>query len=718
MRNEFIFILIFLTAICLIAPIAAEDNNTQAIDDIGVSFNDTVYKEDLGYIDVELPQNVSGNLKATINDVEFYNENVSSSVKVPITIPQKAIPLIVPNKDTDHTTYHINLLFNNTLLKSNHTLKVMKVPSNYTLRGFPSEILKDNPEGYVSLYFPESANGEIKIFIDGKYAFNLTASHYTFLNATKFNSLALGNHNVTVMYSGDSYYRKFNRTFNFSVVDMTIHIPSNIVLDHDDCITAKTLDNRDGTVTVYVDNQMVFKDKLDKRGEFLHSLFDDVTCGEHIIEVQYNAGNFTKSKRVISNVSYYVDIMNDQKFRYGEQNYIIIIVLEDFNKSLINISIDGVRYTDFEIDNSGWIELDISKLEMGDHVLKFDFSGDRKYTSWSAESNFTIEYRILLPYTDYLEPNVGVYLALPHSAKGNLEVYVDSKLYKSVKLDEGIGFVDIDDLVPNKYNISARYAGDDINVTEVSEMVDYYPKFIDPGDVYCGEDKSIVIKTSKKAIGKAIFSIGNKNITVPLKDGKASLSLKNLKVGYYEDVTVSYIGGNGFNATFLTDIEISPSVKLTSIKITGTKAKMKVLINSKVAKSTYVKFKVDKKTKKIKTDKNGFAAFKLNPGKHTVTAYYKNAIVKKTINVPSLVLNSVKVKKSAKKVVLTVKLTKKLKNKVIKFKFNGKTLKVKTNAKGIAKATFKTSNLKAGKKLTYSATYLKDTVKKTVKVSK
>ena len=75
-KSKIILISIFILAICLISPISASGNGTQTADDIEVSFNDTVYEKDLGYIDVELPKNTSGNLKAEINNVEFYNENI------------------------------------------------------------------------------------------------------------------------------------------------------------------------------------------------------------------------------------------------------------------------------------------------------------------------------------------------------------------------------------------------------------------------------------------------------------------------------------------------------------------------------------------------------------------------------------------------------------------------------------------------------------------
>ena len=93
-------------------------------------------------------------------------------------------------------------------------------------------------------------------------------------------------------------------------------------------------------------------------------------------------------------------------------------------------------------------------------------------------------------------------------------------------------------------------------------------------------------------------------------------------------------------------------------------------------------------------------------------------------NYLKLTLKSVKIKKSAKKLVLTAKLTKGktlIKGKKITFKFNGKTYKAKTNKKGIAKVTIKKNilkKLKVGKKVKYQAKYDKLTVKKTAKVEK
>lgn len=559
LKSKVVTFSILLLAFCLIGSVCAADNTTdgEITDEIQVSFPEKVYKEDMGEIDVEIPENVSGNLKATINNVEFYNENVTGSVKVPISIPKGAFPIYVVNKITDHTTYGLYLFFNGLEIKSNHTLKVMNYPQNFTCPGFASEILKDDKEAYVSLFFPESANGGAEIYIDGEFSHMVNTSTFTFLNASKFTELALGNHSVGIKYLGDDYYLPFYKNFTFEVVDMLISIPKNMLLDHDDCISARILNNTDGIVTIYVDNQPVFKDKLDSRGEFLHSMFDDITCGSHLIEFRYVSSNFTKSKKVMTNVTYDLDIWG-WGYWYGNENTIEIIVPHDFDKNAVKIKINGTEYKNFKIDNSGWIDLDISDLEPGNYTVYVDLLAGKKYYAMSQTYNFTVN-------------------------PGNIRIS----------------------------NVNAIYSQN---------------------------------------------------------------------------------------------------------------AQVKVYINDDLAYNRYVTLKVAGNTYKVKTDYNGIATLKtsnLKPGKYSITASLGKLKSTKTLTVKHLVsLNTLKIKKSAKKVTLKAKLAKKLKNKVIRFKFNGKTYMGITDSNGVAKVTFKVKNLKAGKKITYQASYVKDTVKKTVTVKK
>ena len=176
----------------------------------------------------------------------------------------------------------------------------------------------------------------------------------------------------------------------------------------------------------------------------------------------------------------------------------------------------------------------------------------------------------------------------------------------------------------------------------------------------------------------------------------------------------AYDNSKGFKAS------VSSVANMVTVKMTGPKLKsnVKIYADHKLVKSV-----------SLKKGKITYKVSKLGLGKHHIKVWFNNG--KKyfsktfTVNVKYYVtLKAVKVKKSAKKLVLTatVKTTKKVKKGLkVTFKFNGKKYKAKTNAKGVAKVTVKKKvlkKLKVGKKVKYQVTYLKHTVKKTAKVKR
>ena len=186
------------------------------------------------------------------------------------------------------------------------------------------------------------------------------------------------------------------------------------------------------------------------------------------------------------------------------------------------------------------------------------------------------------------------------------------------------------------------------------------------------------------------------------------------------------------NADWYSAYPVITTVTASDLKTTYTANPYYVIkvydTNGKPVDNTAVVVKLNGKTfKTIKTTK-GTAKFKVNqkPGTYKLTITALKNTATKTLTVKHAVtLKAVTVKKSAKKLTLQANLAKingkYLTKKTVTFKFNGKTYKAKTNSKGVAKATIKKSvlsKLKVGKKVTYQATYLKDTVKKTAKVKK
>lgn len=110
---------------------------------------------------------------------------------------------------------------------------------------------------------------------------------------------------------------------------------------------------------------------------------------------------------------------------------------------------------------------------------------------------------------------------------------------------------------------------------------------------------------------------------------------------------------------------------------------------SAVGEGEIVSFKVNGKANKVKTDKNGYTTCNINlkPKTYTITATFNNYTVSNKITVnPLLTFKKISYKKSIFK--YSVKLInskgKIVKNKKVKFKFLGKTYKIKTSKKGIS----------------------------------
>ena len=140
-----------------------------------------------------------------------------------------------------------------------------------------------------------------------------------------------------------------------------------------------------------------------------------------------------------------------------------------------------------------------------------------------------------------------------------------------------------------------------------------------------------------------------------------------------------------------------------------------------VGSGVIVKIKVNGKTYKIKTNKYGYALFKINfkPGKYIITAEYNSYKVSNKINVKALLTAKNISKKKSKKIKFSSKLVnnkgKALNGKKITFKFKGKIYKAKTNKKGIATITIK--NLKVGK-YTITSIWNKFAIKNTIRIKK
>ena len=170
---------------------------------------------------------------------------------------------------------------------------------------------------------------------------------------------------------------------------------------------------------------------------------------------------------------------------------------------------------------------------------------------------------------------------------------------------------------------------------------------------------------------------------------------------------ISFVGAKNYNVYYGNTVTYK-----IQIKDVNTKSPL-------VGKA--VTFKINGKTKTVKTDKKGYASYsvKLAAGSYTISASCNGYSSSKKITFkPTLTAKNI-YKKKSKTTKFTVKLVDKkgkiLKNKKITFKFKNKKYTAKTNSKGIA--TLSLYNINVGK-YTITSSYGGCTIKNTITIKK
>ena len=315
---------------------------------------------------------------------------------------------------------------------------------------------------------------------------------------------------------------------------------------------------------------------------------------------------------------------------------------------------------------------------------------------------------------------------------GTVEIYINSKLIATIPANTAYLYKTGD---VGTYQVLAKF-NDDSSYKDSSSTAEFTVIPIDiPEEIETSTAGIFTLEFPDDAEGTlTVFIDGTKYKVYDIIGGILKIDLSDKKGKY--NITFEYSGDKNYPA-FKKDanitVETNPSITASNAKVlysAGTTYKITVYKNKGItANSVSVVIKQNNKAfKTIKTNSKGIASFKVTqtPGTYKLKITSLGKTVTKTLTVKHIVtLKTVNVKKSAKKLILQATLAKVnkkyLKKKTVTFKFNGKTYKTKTNSKGVAKVTIKSSilkKLKVGKKINYQATYLKDTVKKTAKIKK
>ena len=683
-----------ITAESDISPITAEtdmvnsiDSKTEDIgedsdsrDDVNISFDEQMYEKDLGEINVDLGDDVSGEFCILIDEEVIYNETITDShFKVPVVLPKKSYELIVNIwPGIDCRRYKVNAFLNGEDLNINKTLQVMKLPPDYSYLHFQDEVLTTND--HQIFVFPRSANGIVEIWLDGVLLNKTKAQPIIYFN--KLN-LTLGNHSWKVLFYNDTYYNDFNATANFSAVNVKIQIPQILNITHDDCISVESI-YKGGTVKTYIDGMLINTSKVEDK-YFVLCLEQYLKKDSHEVKVIYENGKVKREKTQTISIVYDFDLLSEY-FIYGEDNIIEIILPDTLNNKLLTVEINGTKYAFKRPAYAGnnFIEINISKLQAGKYSMHISYPGDDRFEAKDEIINFTVNYNIISPdYVEYKDTSF-VYLNLPEDAHGNLVVYMDDKLFGNVTLKNGYAKIRVDTLLPGFHSMKVGYSGDDYEVEEYETLIHAAGRMTVSYSFTAGQNKYVVYDMPESSGGYVVFTINGKEHKVNVKNGKAMYSLKNLKAGDYEICIDYYRNGELISGDY-ADIEVKKSkIKIISYKMSSKSIKVKIKLNKPMKTTVYAKFMG--KTYKIKTNSKGIGTFKkslkIKKSKKSIKFSHLGSKLTKKLYKPNL-----KVTKSKKK--MTLKTIVNIKGIKVRFKAGKKTYTVKTNSRGIAKISMK-----------------------------
>nr|WP_294999339.1 Ig-like domain repeat protein [uncultured Methanobrevibacter sp.] len=598
----------------------------------------------------------------------------------------------------------------------------------------------------VDVYLPIFSTGSVALSVAGK---NYTAvAEHSYASFT-LTDLAEGDYTAFVTYLGNSQFpsKTVNGTFKVSGYAIIMPESSQVKYGDDNYISLTLPSDANGTLFVKVDGNE-YKNATLVNGKASVSL-KDIAPGTYSIEASFE-GNYTVE--TVTEDEFEVEIPVDyiDEVELNGNAWVYIILPGDVKG---NITIDMGEFGKENITpKDGIVNFTLPSGKLGYYSFTLTYTGDdydgiRFVEYWGD----IIEYGVSVSLANFIFPDEDnmdnkISFTLPEDAKGKLSIYqFNGDTYKYDLLDE-INVtgpkvsVPLDMLKPGNHDLKIVYEDEKYgNFTRELAYMTISKPVPQINISNSGNDKTAVFsfELPKNANGDLIVKIDGVSYHATVKNGMATLSVDNLASGNH-NVSVLYSGDENYTyaeASKIVSVASSIPAKIVAKELSviysaGTKYTVTVYAEGgSLATGVTVVIKINgKKVATVKTNSKGVATYNVVqiPGTYKITAEALGKTVTKKLTVKHVLkLQKVKVKRSAKKLVIKVTLSKVngkyLKSKKITLKFKGKRYTAKTSSKGVAKFTIKKNvlkKLKAGKKVTYQATYLKDTVKYTVKVKR
>ena len=404
-------------------------------------------------------------------------------------------------------------------------------------------------------------NGNVIVTVNNKdYSVNIVNGKGTAVGV----KLAAGTYAFAAAWAGNDNYNIVTENGDFKVnkIDSAIDVAvSDIKVGEDAVISVKLASDATGEVVITVNGE----DYTAAIENGVASVtVSDLKAGDYTVTVKYTGDNnyneaTGSAEFSVLKITPEMDVTVED-IVFGEDLIVNAVLPVDATGEVV-ITVNGVDYH-VAIEN-GEATVTVSGLEAGDYTVAVKYAGDDNYNAAEVTKCVNVAkanpaLNVIIDSVDY--GNVFTINAVLTGVNNapldtNIIVTVNGKNY-IVAIVNGKGTFHADKLAAGSYNFNARFAGSN-NYNEVSDSGKFNVYKVDSAigitvkDINVGEDAVITVKLFSDATGELTVTVNGKDYTANVVNGRATVSVSDLKAGNY-DVVAKYSGDNNYNAAVAT----------------------------------------------------------------------------------------------------------------------------------------------------------------------
>ncbi|WP_407376460.1 Ig-like domain repeat protein [Methanobrevibacter sp.] len=301
------------------------------------------------------------------------------------------------------------------------------------------------------------------------------------------------------------------------------------------------------------------------------------------------------------------------------------------NESVATTDLLGIGFPPKYDGKATWRLINLAK---GTYDVYAVYNGNENYTTANASDIFHVRGEIDDVEVDIGDVSVGetarIEVKYPEDATGNVTITVDGKTYTK-PLENGSAVFEVPNLKAGQHKVDVSYSGDDKylpnEVNKTFEVSKLNPRInVNIPDVAPDNKAKITVTLPEDAAGTVSVKINGKTYTASVKNGKATVTIPNIKAGHY-DVDVSYSGDDKYNGTGAKkSFDVSKSRPKISIEIDevkeGETAKITVTLPKDATGTVTLEIGGKYYSAQVKDGKAVFYIPNLKAGDYNIAVHY------------------------------------------------------------------------------------------------